>query len=357
VMTNNYNYYKNLFTGLCLLLLTVFVAIPELEAQDPRFSQINASSMFVSPAMTGLYEGQMRVSFNYRDQWSSFLGQVPFRTFGASVDYRFHALKSDFFSLGLTVLKDEAGDAKLSMNRINMSASYMKQLTGGRGWRNVQYLIAGAQVGMGQNSINWATLRFSTQFDGSGYNATLPTGEDVGSYFNFYPDINAGLMWYALFDKNKSVYAGASMHHINRPNISFLDDIDETMYATIILHGGGQIPFTKDISLLPVARFMKQGPSYEIDFGASIRFTTRDFRDVALKAGVMGRLVNGADAIGADAVSILTALEWDKWALGLSYDVTVSSLSNTNDGRGAFEVSLTYIHPPSRRLRMYCPKF
>lgn len=353
---NNYNHKSWKLSTLFLVLIMAF-SVPKLEAQDPRFSQINASSVFVNPAMTGLYEGQMRLTLNYRDQWSSFLGQVPFRTFGASLDYRFYVQKRDFFSVGLTLLQDEAGDSRLSMNSGKVSASYMKQLSGGRRGRNVQYLIAGAQMGYGQNSINWAALRFSTQFDGTGYDASIPTGEDIGANTNRYADFNAGLMWYALLGRKNSVYAGAAAHHLNGPNISFLDNQTETLNTNYIIHGGGEIAINRDMSILPVTRLMFQGNSYEVDLGASMRFTTSDFDDVALRAGLMGRIVNGANGIGSDAMTILTALEWDKWALGMSYDITVSGLSAANDGRGAFEISLTYIHPPSRRLGMYCPTF
>ncbi len=355
-MNNNHNCSFDKLPSLLMLVIAMLFAT-SAEAQDPRFSQINASGTFVNPAMTGLHKGQSRLSLNYRDQWSSLLGQVPFRTFGASFDYRFYALKKDFFSLGLSIMTDEAGDARLSMNKVQLSASYMKQLSGGRGYRNVQYLIAGAQIGVAQNSINWASLRFSTQFDGTGYNAGIDNGEDLGTNFNFYPDINVGLLWYAVLDKKKSVYGGGSIHHINQPNISFLSSMSETMYSTFIIHGGGELPLTRDISLLPVVRFMTQGQSYEADFGATVRFTTRDFRDVALRAGMMGRLVNGVNSIGSDALSIVTALEWDRWSLGMSYDVTVSGLSTANDGRGAFEISLSYTQPAARRLGMYCPTF
>lgn len=354
-MTNNYNYYKNVLSGFLLLLCGLIAT--DVQAQDPRFSQINASSIFVNPAMTGLYEGQMRVTANYRDQWSSFLGQVPFRTFGGSVDYRFYAMKRDFFSVGMTFMSDEGGDSRLSMNRMNVTASYMKQLTGGRGWRNVQYLVAGAQVGMAQNSINWAAMRFSTQFDGSGYNGNLPNGENMANFNKFYSDINAGLMWYALLGRDRSVYAGAAVHHINQPNISFLENTSETLYSTFVIHGGGEIPLSRDVSLLPVGRFMLQGASYEADLGATVRFTTSDFRDVALRAGLTGRIVNSINNISSDAITVISALEWDRWSLGLSYDITVSGLAAANDGRGAFEISLIYVHPASRRLGMYCPTF
>lgn len=355
-MVQNYNYQHTLLwstLALCFLLMGTQSAT----AQDPRFSQIHASGVFINPAMTGLYNGQSRLSFNYRDQWSSFLGQVPFRTFGAAYDYRFYAGRNDYFSAGLSVLQDEAGDAQMSMSNIGLNASYMKQLSGGRGRSSVQYLVAGARLALAQNSINWATLRFSTQFDGNAFDPTLSTGEDMTNMNNMYADFNAGLMWYMVMDDNQSIYLGAAMHHINQPNISLLDNLSETLYSTIQLHAGGEFPITSDISLLPMARYMMQGPSYEIDFGSSIRFTTNDFRDIALRAGVLGRIVNGENAIGSDAVTVLAGLEWDRWALGLSYDLTISDLSATNDGRGAFEISLMYTHPAPRRRGMYCPTF
>lgn len=353
---NIYNY-KNWLLGVLTLLFCTTINVTDATAQDPRFSQINASSVFVNPAMTGLYEGKLRVGMNYRDQWSSFLGQVPFRTFGASLDYRFYVQKRDFFSMGLTLIQDEAGDSRLSMNSVKASFSYMKQLSGGRGYRNVQYLVAGAQLGYAQNSVNWTALRFSTQFDGSSFDPSIPTGEDFESTTNFYADFNAGLLWYALLGSDKSVYAGASVHHLNQPNISFLDNETETLNSTYIIHGGGEIPINRDASFLPVTRAMFQGNSYQIDFGGTVRFTTSDFNDVALRIGATGRIVNGVDQIGTDALTVISALEWDRWSLGMSYDITVSNLSTFNDGRGAFEISLTYIHPPSRRLGMYCPTF
>ena len=136
-----------------------------------------------------------------------------------------------------------------------------------------------------------------------------------------------------------------------------MDNETETLNSTYIIHGGGEIPINRDASFLPVTRAMFQGNSYQIDFGGTVRFTTSDFNDVALRIGATGRIVNGVDQIGTDALTVISALEWDRWSLGMSYDITVSNLSTFNDGRGAFEISLTYIHPPSRRLGMYCPTF
>jgi len=50
-------------------------------------------------------------------------------------------------------------------------------------------------------------------------------------------------------------------------------------------------------------------------------------------------------------------MEFDRWMVGLSYDITVSSLALANNSRGAFELSLTYFHPGEKRARVVCPNF
>jgi len=83
------------------LFLAFFCAfsITEVEAQDPHFSQFNAAPLQLNPAMAGVYEGQFRVGINYRDQWGSVLGPVPYQTSNVSFDFRVYAFKDDYFGL------------------------------------------------------------------------------------------------------------------------------------------------------------------------------------------------------------------------------------------------------------------
>ncbi|MBL7828162.1 MAG: type IX secretion system membrane protein PorP/SprF, partial [Saprospiraceae bacterium] len=80
--------------------------------------------------------------------------------------------------------------------------------------------------------------------------------------------------------------------------------------------------------------------------------------ELALRAGAWTRIGNKLDkGFQADAVTIVGMLELNRWALGLSYDITVSQLTRANNARGAFEVSLSYYHPGERRSRVRCPNF
>ena len=155
-----------------ILLLTCFVfsfccfdSSSKLQAQDPIFSQFYASPTTLNPAMAGAFDGRFRAVVNYREQWNSILDTRPFRTVAASFDVRHFVGKGDFFSYGLTMLRDEAGQSDYQRYSGDINLSFMKQLDGSRYRTYDQYLIAGAQVGIGQHLIDPNRLWFSSQFD------------------------------------------------------------------------------------------------------------------------------------------------------------------------------------------------
>lgn len=344
-------------------ILVVFVALlcyGSAGAQDPRFSQYYASPWNLNPAMTGVFNGRWRLTANYRDQWSSFLAPVPFRTYSAAFDTRFHVGRYDIAAFGVGAMHDEAGTARFQQNKVHLGGAYLKQLSGGR-YKADHYLSVGAQLGFGQNSIDWSRLWFSRQFDPTSEtpNYDLPSGEpNANTNTKVYLDFNAGILWYVMFDNDGFFYAGGALHHLNAPVISLVDDRQETLYARYSAHTGGQLPLNENFSLLPGAQFMLQGPSLETDLGMNVRFSNNDRNELALRFGGWARLGNKLDkGIQMDAFTVVGMLELNRWMLGLSYDITVSSLTQANNSRGAFEVSLTYFHPAQRRERVVCPNF
>ncbi len=348
--------YKN-FT----LLIGLLIA-SSLNAQDPVYSQFYSAPQKLNPAMTVVYDGSFRVGVNYRDQWASVLGVNPYRTYSASYDIRLNAFKRDYFGVGVNVLRDEAGEANYNQSQAHLSLAYMKQLSGGRSYRSSQYLVVGAQAGLGQNGVTWDNLRYGNQYDREdledGYDPNLPSNEARGESSQIYPDVNAGVMWYGVFDERRSVYAGIALNHVNGPDISFFDDRKETLYMRWVVHGGGEIPFGRNLSLLPGGALMVQGEARRADLGANFRYTNRDWNEIALRAGLWGRIVGKTGGgFGTDALVAVAALEMGRIQLGISYDVNTSTLVEVSNSRGAFEVSLIYIHPPKPRLGVECPNF
>lgn len=349
---------KNITYAL-LSLVFVFSAI-EAEGQDPRFSQFYAAPLHLNPAMTGVFEGQMRIAVNYRDQWSSILGDNPFRTIGAGFDMRYNIVGDDYFAVGVQAVRDQAGNSYFTTTRAHLSLAYMKQLGGGRYRSNDQYLIAGLQLGGGQNSIDISGLWFSNQFDipGERIDLTLANGETVNDRTNIYSNFNVGLLWYALFDDNMSIYAGGAFFHLNQPNISFFEGGYNRLYRRWIGNLGGEIPFTEEFSILPAVQVMGQGPSFESTFGANFRYSNNDWREIAVRIGIWSRLVNKLDdSIHQDAYIVAAILELERLSIGLSYDINSSSLTTASNYRGAFELSLIYTNKEKKRVLVNCPNF
>ena len=350
------------FTKKPALLFIAALFVSQLDAQDPRFSQFYATPLQFNPAMAGVFEGSFRLTANYRELYSSILGSDAFRTIAAGVDFRNKVGRSgDFYGLSFSVLRDEVGISNFNRFQGHIGGSYLKQLDGSRYRSNDQYLIAGAQIGVGQRGFDWGRLWFSNQFNTSqafiDYDAA--SGEDFSRReTNLFLDFNAGLMWYAVLDDNASVYVGGAMHHLNRPNISFVETADEVLHTRWVAHAGGEIPFTQQFSLLPAVAVMGQNKAFSTAVGANVRYTNRDWKEIAIRAGAWAHVANRLDqGVLLDAIAVTTVLEMERWSLGLSYDVTTSILSEANYARGAFEVSFVYVQPAQSRFRISCPRF
>ena len=337
----------------------------EMEAQDPHFSQFYNAPLDLNPALTGIFDGQYRLGINYRDQWSSALSSTPFRTMQASADIRYHVVNEDFFSIGFKLMRDVAGEGNYSQTMAHFSGSFMKQLTGvGYGGGSDQFLILGAQVGAGQNSLEWGRLWFGRQYDVSNevIDFSAPTGEpDVignSGTTGYYLDASVGLVWYAVFDENNSIYAGLAMKHLNTPNISLVPGLSSKLYRRYVAHAGGELSLNYEISLLPSVMFTKQGPYWQTNVGSSFRYEHQDWREIALRIGAWTRLSNRFEGLANDAVIASVVFEMETWTAGLSYDITTSSFSAANNSRGAFEFSLNYIFPTTAyKFNVNCPKF
>lgn len=342
------------------LLLMGILCFNLADAQDPRFSQFTAGPLHLNPALTGVFEGQFRAALNYRTQWGSILADVPFNTFAASADFRYNLMKNDYLAVGLQAMHDRAGASQYTINRGGLSASILKQIAGGGRYSAVHYLVAGGQVGFGQNSLNWSDLWFTNQYDpnSESVNTSTNSGENTNDKSNIYLDFNAGLVWYAVLDENLSFHFGGAMMHISEPDISVLDGGEAPLHRRLVVHAGGELPLSDNISLMPGAYFSTQSESLETIFGTHLRYSNHDWREVALRIGAWGRMANELeDGLAFESVIVSAFLEMEQISLGLSYDINISSLSPASNSQGAFEISLIYKTEERRRFRVNCARF
>jgi len=344
-----------------LLIICCFVGLGSLSvnAQDIHFSQFYLSPLNLNPAMTGVMNCNVRLVANYRNQWASVLNANAFNTYSVSYDQRIPVGRYDFFGIGGTFWGDRAGELDFSTLQGRLSFSYSKKMGGYR--KKAHYLVLGADAGVSQRSIDFLNARYGTQHDGNGgFNGSLPTLETFNNTNFLFADIAAGVLWFTVFDEDNNLYIGGAYNHLNRANQSFEDAQFEALYSRFTVHAGGEFMITDKVGLVPGIIALRQGPSFELNTGTSLKFllggNKRQYQ--AFQIGAWMRLSNHfAKTTTADAMILSTRFDYNDFSLGFSYDINVSSLRPASNANGAFEFALVYkICGPEKR-NVYCPNF
>ena len=218
----------------CAVLLSFFA-----HAQDPHFSQFFASPLTLNPAFTGKFDGQLRLAANHRDQWPS----IPkaYVTTSASLDFsilRNKIPEGDVFGIGFSGLSDQSADAALKLNYGSFSMSYHKALDED-GYNTIG---AGFQATYSSAILDFTKLTFEDQLTQNGFTGTTAETLSNGSNQN-YLDMYAGILFSGSSDGTNNYYLGASVYHINRPNLSFIDKV-WNLSPRFTAHGGGSFPGT-----------------------------------------------------------------------------------------------------------------
>ena len=364
----------NLLRRFFLVLVIISGGI-SLNAQDIHFSQFYMSPLNLNPAMTGVMNCNIRLVANYRNQWASVLRSNAFNTYSVSYDQKIAVGRYDYFGVGASFWGDVAGESEFGTLTGKLSASYSKRMGGYR--KKAHYLVFGVDGGLAQRSLNFSKLLFPEQILSGLASSTDPDiWLSLDSRENFtrdnilYPDINAGLLWFSVLDDDTNFYLGGAYGHLSRPNLSIFEGSTEQLYSKITIHAGGQFRLSPKLALIPNVVYYKQGPSFQVNGGTSLRFLLGNSRRYyqAFQFGgwvrVANRVIYDTDAKQnkgtkkhIDAIVISTRFEYEDFGIGFSYDLNVSSLKIASNYNGAFEFSLVYkICGPEKR-NVYCPRF
>jgi len=350
-----------LLSGILAAAIVVLVATSSW-AQDPVFSQYAASPVYTNPALVGLYEGELRLTANFREQWPSVLAPEPLRTYAASAELRYNTSGRDYIGVAVNALQDQGGASRYTISRIGFGLAMQKHLAGGRG-RNATTLGFGARVGYGQNSFDPTGLWFSSQYDSlsstinSDGASPLPAGfvtETLG-----YLDISTGVN-FAVVREDYSILVGAAAHHVNTPNTSFLFDANENLAARFSGIVGGEYLIERNLRIMPSVLFERQGQLNRLTAGGALYYRSENAGDgdAGFRMGLYGRSANDFtdNSLNFEAIILAAQLEYRDLTVGLSYDINAGHLGRTTDGRGAFEISLSYIREGRTRGKVVCPK-
>ena len=319
-------------------------------SQDIHFSQIFENPLSLNPALSGAFSGNFYAEANYKNQWNSVAQNGNgYTTMAATMEFHNMLKKwgNGYLSPGFTIFDDASGDARLTQ----LEAAFT--LASGIYLDDNNCISVGLQAGWSQNSITLGGLQWDYQYINGAYISNAATGESaVGNSFT-YGDFSGGIAYhYGTGQTNMSsndairASAGAAIYHVNQPTMSYYGQNcpGTNLYMKYTAFANMQIGVSNtNLAVLPAVIYMKQGPAWELDAGAKLRYTlnpeskyTGTRKGTALDLGVYYRV--------GDAAIALLGLEYGNYALGFSYDFNTSALTTASKGAGGFEISLRFLN-------------
>lgn len=290
---------------------------------DPHFSQYYANPLWLNPALTGVTDGEYRVSLNAKQQWGSISNS--FLTGGASFDMA--PVKN--LAFGAMVLNQNAGD--ISYNNLSALVSGAYRIHFGRAGLNM--VNFGLQAGILNKSFNPSKITLGSQYNPvTGYDPGLGISESFASSNTLVPDVNAGVMYFdGNPDQQVNAFGGVTAAHLTRPVDKFLGN-SVRMPIRYAAHGGARIKISEVFDITPNGLYMKQGNAREISAGAYAQYMLNEESD----------LLFGSNYRVDDSAIAFFGLHLKNMVFGLSYDFNTSSLNRVTGSKGGLELSVSF---------------
>lgn len=312
--------------------------------QDIHFSHLNRQPLYQNPANTGLFNGDIRLTANYKDQWRAVT--VPFQTISIAGEYRW---KPKGLNFGIFMFHDNVGDGFFQTFDFMTSVSKIFKLTSD----SSQTISGGIQLGLNYRAVNMNKFYFDNQFNGLIFDPNLGTGEVFQNSATINLNTAAGITHQFRFGKRNQLTTGISLHNINRPNQGFYGtknprDIRLSLYSQAVYQ------LNADLDLLPGLGLNFQGKYREFLIGSQVRYTLIN------KLGTYRAVDGGLWFRSRDAVVVRVGLAMQNWSAALSYDTNISKLVPASNARGGLELSIEYIitrFKPKKVVHRICPDY
>lgn len=302
------------------------------QAQDIHYSQFFNSPLNLNPALTGVIQGQQRLTANYRSQWASV--PVDYSTFSIEYDRNFTSPEdtTGFFSLGALINYDQAGAVDFSLLNLGLSASYSLPLN------DHSYITPGIQVALNSRRIDWGKAITGNQYD-----------PDLGTQnVNISPEIlnNDGIAFVDLtfgvnYHRGKSyrdfLDVGIGAFHLLTPNQSFDENFTSNLNRKVSIYAMGSRELTDRLDILLNGLYSNQVTYQEIVLNAQgkIYLNKNKERNTALYLGLGYRV--------GDAFYPMIAVQYQNIYVGFNYDINISDFSHATGNKGGPELSFRYL--------------
>lgn len=313
-------------------------------AQDPKFSQYFAAPLSLNPAFTGFFDGDYRIAANTRQQWGN-LGD-PYNTYSVSGDVKFvedENFTNSYFSVGLSGLFDESLNNALKSQYISASVSYYQYFDEEHRFK---FGLA-PQVSYVSKYLDYNKLTFASQYNGGGFDTSMPNYLDLKNDKTAYFDLNIGANFAANFE-NVSLAVGYAQYHLTKPKDALLNSSREFVSARHSVNFG-MLYFLNDYTDLNITGvYNVQNMNKDTILGTVLGLKPGDETKMKLNFGLWYKF-NEASFFPYVGVAM------GNISAGINYTVYGSKLLSATPR--TYELSFIYRHNNSKGYKLSCPKF
>jgi type IX secretion system PorP/SprF family membrane protein len=313
---------------LILLLLLTFTSII-VKAQDPVFTQYFFMPETLNPAFTGTLNSWY-TGIIHRTQWPD--GNKKLLTEYAFVNGPLD--EEGKTGIGISFLNHHEVFTNYNYSEINAAYAYSVLLDGD--WK----LRLGMNAGYGHKNFNFSNLLLEDQINtNTGFttpNTTDPYVLNSSNSIDFL-DISSGLLLY-----KDETWFGVGLKHLNRPDISFVENGNVPLNMFLTLHGGYAFSidnsgflFAHKSNLLITANYMKQSQYNRLDLGTALEFDKFVFGATAVTNPK--RKTNNSSIL--TSINLFSSIQLDRFVFGYSYDINMSKFGNS---LGIHELTLSW---------------
>lgn len=317
-----------------LVVCAIFIfGINNLNGQDIHYSQFYNSPLNINPALTGVFNGDVRAIGSLRDQWRAV--SVPYTTFTGNFDMKLYPKNRNksFFGVGAIFNYDQSGDGSYNISDLNILGSYNYAIT-----RN-NIISAGLLLGVATEGYDRGGLTWDRQWNGLEFDPNLSPGENFkgGDRFSY---LETGLGVNYRFQKSNRTYfnLGIGAWHLNTPTAQLVGDDTSEIPVRLAFNFEGLFKLAQKFDLQLHANHNRQDPYVETVFGGLGRIHFNEKAGYAIDLGASYRTTG--------FIMPTLALHVNQWYVGASYDVTLRNGPLREDHgiwQGGWEVHVRYI--------------
>ncbi|MDR0971301.1 MAG: PorP/SprF family type IX secretion system membrane protein [Bacteroidales bacterium] len=310
--------------------------------QDVHFSTFDANYQFLNPALTAFGSNTFRIGTIFRNQWATVSN--GYNTYMLSLEAMPYnsRIRQQAIGLGINLLSDEAGTLAYGQKNIMISISYFKAIDKNKN----HYISFGLE---GETS--------SLNYDETKANFSPFPEDNEGILLNRVRTFSwgVGLHWQIQANSTHNFQAGASLHHINRPSLSYFEDKTSFLPMKFSIYFSDAIAQKYDNAIKPTIFFQRQGKYNETIIGSDYIFNISSSTIISqtISAGLYYRV--------KDAIILMGKYNYRNINIGLSYDINLSALTKASQSYGAVELWILYSFAPlgykKSRTTIPCPEF